>query len=802
MSPPLGDPTEPQTASQRKAFRGKLPAPTRLQRALTFLRENQWFWAGLFLLVLLGVYARHSRIQPPPALPLGSAAPRDIRAPFDLQIKDEVATRQKREEARAKVAPLYDWDSLYATSQVARVRTSFEAGRALLDTEGRALRQGEGSRQGRKEAEARLLDALGESLGGGLSRFALRQLYADGLTVQSERVAAEVLQGVASRKIVADGDPLPRYGVIRIRDIRRPGAEWEQRDPGRSEIITQATARRLPGGRMEEMLDLPPQLRGALEEYCRALLGPNLTFNSQETARRQDEAARQVEPLVVFVRKGQVILKAGETVDDSARQKIDAFQAESKAVLDVPVLVAVALFLLLLLAFLFMYLKTYRKVRRPELNLFVLVLQVMLLFVLLAEGMVTGLRALAEAVRSPLLGRPELLIFLVPVAAGAMLLTLLVDKHVAVVYAVAYAVLFGLLADSDYAMTLYALLSGFTGIYAGYNLAQRSAQWKASLLLGATNALLALAVLAPDPLWGEDPSKALLPAALAFASGLPLTTMLVSPLVPLFENAYGLLTEVRLLQLGNMNHPVLRRLSLDAPGTYNHSVMMATLSEAAANAVGANGLFCRVASYYHDIGKILNPVYFVENQVAGQNPHDRLTPRVSSLIIAAHVKEGIAMARQYRLPQAVVDVIPQHHGTRRIHYFYDKALAQHDPEKGELHESDYRYPGPKPRTREAAIIMLADGVEAGSRVLKDPSHQRLSGLIEEMVERVVAEGQLEECDLTFRDLSKVQDAFFQILIGVFSRRISYPGYKFDKEDDVATEGSGPAGALAQPADRR
>jgi hypothetical protein len=238
-----------------------------------------------------------------------------------------------------------------------------------------------------------------------------------------------------------------------------------------------------------------------------------------------------------------------------------------------------------------------------------------------------------------------------------------------------------------------------------------------------------------------------------------------------------------------MNHPLLRRLSLDAPGTYNHSVMMATLSEAAANSLGANGLFCRVASYYHDIGKILNPAYFVENQQQGQNPHDKLTPRVSSLIIAAHVKEGIAMARQYRLPQAVVDIIPQHHGTRRIHFFYDKALTLHDPEKGEIQEEDYKYPGPRPRTREAAIIMLADAVEAGSRVLREPSHQRLHSLVEEIVGRVVEERQLDDCDLTFRDLAKVQDAFFQILQGVFSRRISYPGYRFDKEDPSAAERS-------------
>jgi len=788
MTPPPGDPTDPETQSRRKAFRGRAQLPTRLQRAGIFLRQNEWFWAALFLTLLLAIFTRHFRVQPPPSLPVGSAAPRDIRAPFDLQIQDEVATRQKREEARAKVPPLYDWDSGQGPMLVARLSSAFAASRDLLDEYQAYARQSTLSRTERRDAENRLFDSLAEQLGTGLSRFTLREFQAERLSLDRERIVAEVVEGVASRKIVADGDPLPRFATVRVRDIRRPGAEWEQRDPGHSEIISLSTARRLPGDAMEGVLGLSATQRGALEEYARSLLAPNLTFNSQETARRQDEAARQIEPLVVFVRKGQILLRAGDQVDDSARQKIDAFQTASHAILNVPLLVSIAVFLFLLLAFLFMYLKTYRKQQRLGLDLFVLVLQVLMLSILFSEGMLTGLRSLAENVRSPLLGRPELLVFLLPVAAGAMLVTLLVDKHVAVVYTLVHAILFGLLMESDYPMTMYALLSGFTGVYAAYNLTQRGAQWKASLLLGVVNAVLALAVLANDPLW-EEPSRAALPAALAFLSALPLTTMLVSPLVPLFESAYGLLTEVRLLQLSNMNHPLLRRLSLDAPGTYNHSIMMATLSEAAANAVGANGLFCRVACYYHDIGKILNPSYFVENIGAGENPHDKLTPRISSLIIAAHVKEGMAMARQYRLPQAVLDIIPQHHGTRRIHYFYDKALTLHDPEKGEIQEGDYRYPGPRPQTREAAIIMMADGVEAGSRVLKDPSHQRLRALVEEIVARVVDEQQLDECDLNFRDLAKVQEAFHQILIGVFTRRISYPGYRFDKEAEGAAEGS-------------
>lgn len=792
MSPPLGDPTDPETARQRKNYRGSAPRKSTLEKVGNFLRENQWFWALAFLALLLAVYARHARVQPPPFLSVGAVVQKEIRAPFDLQIQDQVATRQKREEAAGKVSPLYDWDSEDAAVLGVRVQEAFANGRKVLLEGVDTLRGTPLSREQRRAEEERVLSDLQNALGGGLSRFALRQLQADGLSSTSEELVLSTIAGISRRKIVADGDALPKHATIRVRDIRRNSAEWEQRDPGHSEIVTLSTARRLPGGRMEESADLPNPLRGALEEYCRSLLHPNLTFNSQETAKRQDAAAAQVEPLVVFVKKGQLLAASGDVVDESVRQKLEAFRSASPARLDLPALLAVSLFLLFLLSFLFMYLKSYRKQKALELNLFVLLLQVLLLFVLLAEGMLSGIKALAGAVPAGLFASPEAMVFLVPVAAGAVLVTLLVDKNVALVYAVAYAVLFGLLRDADFRVMLYAFFSGLVGIYAAVNLAQRAAQWRASLLLGGASALLALAVLAGNPSGGA-PASLGLGCGLAFLSGFPITAMLVTPLLPVFENAYGILTEVRLLQLSNMNHPLLKRLALDAPGTYNHSVMMATLSEAAANAVGANGLFCRVASYYHDIGKILNPLYFVENQLPGQNPHDKLTPRVSSLIIAAHVKEGIALARQYHLPKAVFDVIPQHHGTRKIHYFFEKALTLQNPEKGEIQEGDFRYPGPKPQNREAAIIMMADGVEAASRLLKDPSPQRLKGLIEEINERVVAEGQLDECDLTFKDLSRVQDAFYQMLIGVFSRRISYPGYRFDKEEPgVAETGGNPA----------
>lgn len=779
QAPQNGAEGPPSRAELRAGLKDTFP-----RRALLFLRENAWFWSAVFLVVVFGIYARRFRLQPPPSLPLGAVAARDLRAPFDLQIVDEVATAQKRAEAQARVNPVFDWDSALSAQASRHVHEAFAAARAMVEAHRQRLREGARPANERASEEERFLQDLSELLGGGLSRFTLKHLVAEGFSGELEAGVAAVLGEVQRRKIVPGGETFQGASSIRIRDIRRPGFEWDQKDLQSAEILTLPQARRLVGSLVEAEPSVPPVLRGAVEELVRSWLRPTLTYSSQETTNRREQAAAQVEPLVVFLRKGQVILKAGEKVDATALQKIEAYRQSKRGVLNFPLLSALLGFLLLLLLFTFMYLKTYRKERHPGLNLYVLTLMMASVFVVVADGLGVLVRLVAEGAKAPLLDRPAFFLFVVPVAAGSMLMALLVDRHLAVVYSLLFAVLFGVLGDFSFGLLLYGLLSQAAGIYAGVKLRQRTAQWKGALLVGAVNAPLALGVLLTDPWWADHGWKeAAVPVALAFAAGLPLTVMVVSALLPLFESLFGILTDVRLLELSSLNHPLLKQLALEAPGTYNHSLMMATLSEAAADAIGANGLFCRVACYYHDIGKLLNVPYFVENQPPGQNPHDRLAPRMSSLIVSAHVKDGMALGRKFGIPEAVLDVIPQHHGTRRVGYFFDKALTMLDPEKDTLNEADFRYPGPKPQTREAAIVMMADGIEAGSRVLKEPSHHRLNSLVQEIIQRVTDEGQLDECTLTFRDLTVLREAFLKTLQGIFSRRISYPGYAFDKEKD-------------------
>ena len=256
-------------------------------------------------------------------------------------------------------------------------------------------------------------------------------------------------------------------------------------------------------------------------------------------------------------------------------------------------------------------------------------------------------------------------------------------------------------------------------------------------------------------------------------------------LLPYFESVFGITSAIRLLELTNPNHPLLRRLLMETPGTYHHSIMVGNLAEAAADAVGADGLLARVGATFHDIGKVKRPIFFVENQLGADNPHDKIAPSLSTLIITAHVKDGLELAKEHKLPPVITSFITEHHGTDLVKYFYHRALETNE---GTVKESDFRYPGPKPQTKETAIVSLADAVEAAVRSLSKPTPGKIEGLVRKIIRDRLDDGQLDESDLTFKDLNKIADAFSKVLIGIFHGRVEYPE-KITREE---IEGKGKA----------
>jgi putative nucleotidyltransferase with HDIG domain len=360
----------------------------------------------------------------------------------------------------------------------------------------------------------------------------------------------------------------------------------------------------------------------------------------------------------------------------------------------------------------------------------------------------------------------------VPIATGAMFVTLLFDFHTAITFSFIISLLTGFwLQDPLY--PIYTFAGSLTAAFSVIRCKKRSSLLRGGLYIIIANiTLVMILLLAQGELFTALAGNAVI---FAIFSGMTVSAI-VSLLLPLLEYVFKITTDISLLELLDLNQPLMKTLMITAPGTYHHSVIVGNLVEAAAEGVGVNPLLARVSSYYHDIGKIKMPEYFVENQSMAPSKHDKLTPHMSSMIITNHVKEGVELAKQAKLPQSIIDIIRQHHGNAVITYFFQKAKELDQDKSPAIDE--YKYPGPKPQTRVAALVMMADAVEASSRVLNDPTPARITALVDKIINHIFLDGQLDECELTLKDISEIKKRFIYILTGIFHKRIDYPGFDF------------------------
>ncbi len=380
--------------------------------------------------------------------------------------------------------------------------------------------------------------------------------------------------------------------------------------------------------------------------------------------------------------------------------------------------------------------------------------------------------------------------FAIPFAAGGLMLQAVLGLQHGLLYALASTIIVVVYFPSEPLLALYVLATSLMACLSLSRFRSRSAYIKAGLNVSFIAFAFALASVVID----GNPYVADIALRLvgAVVSGV-LCTFAAAGVTPILEYLGGYVTDMRLLEMATLDHPLLKELSIRAPGTWNHSMVMGMMGESASEAIGANPISTRVGAYFHDIGKMTKPLYFVENQAGEDNRHDKLSPSMSALIIRSHVKEGIELAREHKLPRVIEDMIPQHHGLSRIEYFYEKARREAE-EAGEDPDSVdpnlYSYPGPKPQTKEAGILMLADGIEASCRTLSEPTLDRIQGLVQKMINKVFASGELDECDLTLKDLHQIAKCFTRTLAGIYHQRIAYaePAEKIsEKEEEVVAE---------------
>ena len=495
--------------------------------------------------------------------------------------------------------------------------------------------------------------------------------------------------------------------------------------------------------------------------------------------------------LFARINRGEVIAEAGKRITDRSAAIIA--EIARREGIGNRLYAYAGLTLLILLVFYLFYrdVKRYRPALASDRRKIILLAFLLVVTIIVSQFSRTIMLLIADAfaLDAATVG------FALPVASGAMLVSLLLDFHLALAFSFIVSLLMGMVFPGDPFMPLFYFITSVMAALHVIRCKKRTAVIRAG---GMTALVSFVAIIGIDLYHGQLVGRGLFDLG-AGLLGAALTATIVTVTLPFFEAVFDIATDIKLLELMDPNQPLLKELVYKSPGTYHHSIVIGNLAEAAAEAINENPLLARVGSYYHDIGKVQKPEYFIENQRIDENKHDRLSPSMSSLIITSHVKEGAEMAKQQKLPSAIVDIIRQHHGNSLITYFYQKAKELQPV--GPVAEQDFRYPGPRPRTKVAAIVMLADAVEAASRTLVEPTPQRIQSLTNSVITRIFLDDQLSMCDLTLKDLREISKSFNMILNGIFHHRIDYPGVEFsgakkrsDHPDKKHPEEAKPAGS--------
>jgi len=712
--------------------------------------------------------ADSARLPGPDAM--GQPASRTIRADKDYDIEDREATERRRADAADAVLPVYDHDQGAPTEAVYGIAAAFKVMREreqALTSGGVAVRPADLARHW-----ADLRGEFASLLQVRVSDEDFAALVQARFDPDAERALAALAKIGLSGPVVEDrrllGADLDDGYVMR--EFRSRALQGE-RVASRDDAVRDVAAARADVERAGATLPAAPQLQAALVRLASAMVRPTMTPAQVETAERRDAARARVKPVVMALKRGERIVEQGELVEKRHLTLFEGMRDQQYGRDLSHVRTGGATLVALLVSVLWIFARRnvprFRPARRDALLLTALLVGTLAL----ASAGFTVADALHE--RLPPWLPSSALRYLVPVAAGAMIARQVLSAEVALLFGLASGLAGGLLAGQSIGQAVFATLTSVAAAGLTPGSRDRAGLFRTAFLVGliGAGAVAALGLFAGRP-WGELGASTLV----AFVGGAVALPVVVVGFLPLVEGAFGYVTDVKLLELANLNHPALKELILQAPGTYHHSILMGSMVEAGAQAIGANPLLARVCAYYHDLGKTRNPLYFAENQ-RGENRHDALAPSMSALIVKRHVTDGLELARRWRLPRAVREAIGQHHGTRHVGYFWAKARrAAEDPgARGTvLDEALFRYPGPRPQTREAALVMIADTCEASSRALEAPNADALRALVHKRITELFVEGQFDECELTLKDLNAIAGAMVRALEAIYHTRPGYP----------------------------
>ncbi len=737
------------------------------------LSEAHKFWISFAFLCLLTTFFINNPFWRTAAEQYneGDIARESVISPADISVTDTEETDKIRQSARESVQPIFVYESKRDEESVQSFRSAWENlarknDAANTNSKASANTNSKASVNDKSDAQFIWTGAGGAEVG---KIFAARKFS----TNELESVT-RVLRENANGSIYGDQDRQYFQEEITLSDRQKPNQQSTVKMPESNMTALSAARNKLHDG-LKQIRSLSEKEVEAFNAALAPLIQPSVVFDSAATESARQAIEKTVMPVTISLKRGQTIVREGDTITPNALAQISAIRTYS----DSTRLLNRFFGLLAIISALFWVAWKFIEHRGivPRLVLserktfalfgFIVLVQTALMAIFFRLADFTA----AQNIKAPL-NDPTLWAFAIPFAFGSLLMTLLADRRTALFTGIFLALIAGLLAPKSLEFALFAAITSAVAVYGIGRYRSRQSVTTAGILVGLASAATAVALIG----YTQQPfilNTVALAVSCGLASGL-ITAAVTAVFLPLCENLFGILTDVKLLELSNADLPALGQLAMRAPGTNQHSHAVGQLAEDACRAVGANALLARLGALYHDIGKSAAPEHFVENQL-GKNPHDRLKPAQSAKIIISHVTYGIKLGREMGLPQRIIDFIPQHHGTRTLHYFLKKAQAE-AREGEEIVENDFRYPGPKPQFKESAIMMIADSCEAAARSLSEPTPDNIRYIVTKIIDAIVSDDQLDECDLTLRELTQIREVMIKSLVAIYHSRVDYPGY--------------------------
>ena len=766
-----------------KLFKGPSPRQKKNQVSPPQKKEEQPFWKQLFqspfffLIVFVFILAYSLSYVPSKSLPKpkeGEIASSDIVSPLDLTIEDTETTAKRRTEAEEAVLPVYSFDENAFLNTEDKIRQFFQFGQDWLKKASPPLNV------------AALQKNMSEKFGLEIPTKDLESLGRSNFSQDIQETLISLVGKVSSQGIILSKSLFirnePERGFLLLRG---PGDEKLTQ----VEDILELKESKEKFAAEIEKIALSSRNKKLLKTLADVFITPNITYNKVETEARKERARERVETVFYRIKKGKVIIRKGDEATAETLKWINIIDRNLKEKRDwARIFTGTFLLFALIFIALWYYLKSLLKFR-SALKIY-LMMGITLIFSLLGYKLSYFLATLfSEKSSLSFLANVDPYQYAFPFQFGVILFAFLTTNTISLIFGILNSVLVGYLFQANFILMLFSFIGGLAAIYGikYYQKQKRTSSLRTGLFVVApTNILLIVTFeLIRERVSGLDLFAT--EVVMGLIGGI-LSASLAFLLLPVFESMFGFVTQTKLLELTNSDLPVFRQMALEAPGSYHHSLIVAALAEKASEEIGLDSMLVKAGALYHDIGKVKRPEYFIENISRDPDMHKDLTPSLSTLVIVNHVKEGAEMAKDLKLPKKIKEIIEQHHGSSLVRYFYHKAKEKYDPEMQTIGEESYRYPGPPPQSKEAALIMLADSVEAASRSLKSATREHLKRVITEIFENYLKDGQLDECNFSLRELRAIAISFHSTLYTIYHPRVEYPGFDFEmkKKKKAAT----------------